>query len=300
MKAKTFLLAIVAVLAWPASAATQLNDDTITIKVDKTSQLLVEQWIENYKNVNPHVLIKLVSGKNADADLTLVNTPQANGNVTYVGRYALLPVTSDNNPFLKDILHKEWKSKDLKSLFFTADDLDDEYEEQVEGRHNKLNDKLTVYSGSGKASHTNTFASYFGHTIDELRGNRIVGDDLHLLSALKEDKTSVTFNALSNLYDLRSRSLKTHLVLLPLALKKAQEEVLLSGNLDALLNIIENENVNLIPVQTFGFIYHTFDADIEQFLRWVVSTGQQYNHQQGFLRLSQDEVESQLQLLANN
>ena len=300
MKAKTFLLAIVAVLAWPASAATQLNDDTITIKVDKTSQLLVEQWIENYKNVNPHVLIKLVSGKNADADLTLVNTPQANGNVTYVGRYALLPVTSDNNPFLKDILHKEWKSKDLKSLFFTADDLDDEYEEQVEGRHNKLNDKLTVYSGSGKASHTNTFASYFGYTIDELRGNRIVGDDLHLLSALKEDKTSVTFNALSNLYDLRSRSLKTNLVLLPLALKKAQEEVLLSGNLDALLNIIENENVNLIPVQTFGFIYHTFDADIEQFLRWVVSTGQQYNHQQGFLRLSQDEVESQLQLLANN
>ena len=276
MKAKTFLLAIVAVLAWPASAATQLNDDTITIKVDKTSQLLVEQWIENYKNVNPHVLIKLVSGKNADADLTLVNTPQTNDNVTYVGRYALLPVTSDNNPFLKDILHKEWKSKDLKSLFFTADDLDDEYEEQVEGRHNKLNDKLTVYSGSGKASHTNTFASYFGHTIDELRGNRIVGDDLHLLSALKEDKTSVT------------------------ALKKAQEEVLLSGNLDALLNIIENENVNLIPVQTFGFIYHTFDADIEQFLRWVVSTGQQYNHQQGFLRLSQDEVESQLQLLANN
>lgn len=293
-----------------ASAGTPQNDGIITIKTDKASKSLVERWIESYKTINPNVQIALVSGRNTDADLTLVSshraaseqdgTPTEGGGVTYVGRYALLPVTSTENPLLSDIQRKEWKSRDIKGLFFTTENLDEEYEEEVEGKHNKLKDKLTVYSGSSKTSLTGTFAAHFGRTADDLRGNRIAGDDLYLLSAIEEDKASVTFNPLSNLYDLTSRTLKSDLVLLPLGVKKTQSETLRKGNLDETLQLIENESIDLIPVEEFGFAYKQFDHDIDQFLRWVVSDGQQYNHQQGFLRLSDKEAESQLKLLANN
>ena len=150
MKVKAFLIAAFAAVALSVGAATSQNDGVITVKVNKASKALVERWIEGYKAVNPNVEIALVSGKNADADLTLVTRHQEDGNVTYVGRYALLPVTSTENPLLNDIQKKEWKSKDIKSLFFTAEDLDEEYEEEVEGKKNKLKDKLTVYSGAAR------------------------------------------------------------------------------------------------------------------------------------------------------
>lgn len=223
MKVKAFLIAAFAAVVLNVSAATSQNDGVITVKVNKATKALVEQWIEEYKTVNPNVQIALVSGKNADADLTLVSSHQEGVNVTYVGRYALLPVTSTENPLLSDIQKKDWKSKDIKNLFFTAEDLDEEYEEEVEGKKNKLKDKLTVYSGSSKASLSGIFASHFGRTSDDLRGNRIAGDDFYLLSAINEDKASVTFNALSNLYDLSSRTLRSDLVLLPLGVKASQD-----------------------------------------------------------------------------
>ena len=297
---KAFLIAVFAAVALSVSAATSQNDGVITIKVNKASKTLVEKWIEAYKTVNPTVEIAVVSGKNVDADLTLVSSHQTGVNVTYVGRYALLPVTSAKNPLLDDIQRKEWKSKDIKRLFFTAEDLDEEYEEEMESKHNKLKDKLTVYSGSGKASLSGIFASHFGRTTDDLRGNRIAGDDLYLLSAIEEDRASVTFNALSNLYDLSSRTLHSDLVLLPLGVKKTQSEVLRSGNLDETLLLIESEDIDLIPVEDIGFTYSAFDRDIDQFLQWIVSTGQQYNHEAGFLRLTDKEVESQLSILAQN
>ncbi|MBO7568740.1 MAG: hypothetical protein J6T11_00070 [Bacteroidaceae bacterium] len=300
MNIKAFFTAIAVAVTLTASASTAQNDGVITVKVNKASKALVEKWIEGYKAVNPDVQIALVSGKNADADLTLVNQHQEGVNVTYVGRYALLPVTSTENPLLNDIQKKEWKSKDIKNLFFTAEDLDEEYEEEVEGKHNKLKDKLTVYSGSSKTSLSDIFASHFGRTIDDLRGNRIAGDDLYLLSAISEDKASVTFNALSNLYDLSSRTLRSDLALLPLSVKASQREVLRSGNLDETLELIENEDIDLIPVEDIGFTYNSFDADIEKFLQWIIRDGQQYNHAAGFLHLTNKEVESQLRLLAQN
>ena len=300
MKMKAFITVIATVVTLTASAATAQNDGSITIKVNKASKALVEKWIEGYKAVNPDVQIALVSGKNADADLTLVSSHQEGVNVTYVGRYALLPVTSTENPLLNDIQKKEWKSKDIKNLFFTAEDLDEEYEEEVEGKHNKLKDKLTVYSGSSKTSLSSIFASHFGRTLDDLRGNRIAGDDLYLLSAINEDKASVTFNALSNLYDLSSRTLRSDLALLPLGVKASQREVLRSGNLDETLELIENEDIDLIPVEDIGFIYNNFDTDIDNFLQWIIRDGQQYNHEAGFLHLTNKEVESQLRLLAQN
>ena len=300
MNVKAFLIAAFATVALTVSAAPSQNDGVITVKVNKASKALVEKWIEAYKAVQPNVEIAVVSGKNADADLTLVSSHQEGAQVTYVARYALLPVTTAENPLLNDIQKKEWKSKDIKSLFFTAEDLDEEYEEEVEGKHNKLKDKLTVYSGSSKASLSGIFASHFGRTSDDLRGNRIAGDDFYLLSAINEDKASVTFNALSNLYDLSSRTLRSDLVLLPLGVKASQREALRSGNLDETLELIEDEDIDLIPVEEIGFTYNSVDADIDNFLQWIIRAGQEYNHKAGFLRLTDKEVESQLRLLAQN
>lgn len=142
------------------------------------------------------------------------------------------------------------------------------------------------------------FADHFGFHTSELRGNKILGDDLYLLNAISEDKQSLTFNNVAYLYDIQSRQLKNDLAILPLKVKGEVSDALQQGNLDVALQALEQQQTDVIPVETFGFTYHRLNPKAELFLEWVVSNGQQFNHQQGFLRLTESEIQAQLKTLA--
>lgn len=280
--------------AWAAQ-----NDGVITVKTNKAGRPLVEKWAEVYKTVHPEVQIEVVSGKVKDADLTLVSAPVEGTNVTWVGRFALLPITAKKNPLRDDIEKKTWSAKDFKRLFFADEELDEEELYGTKNKKEKLADKLTVYTGSHSTSWTPALAAYFGHTKDDVKGNKVAGDDYYLLNAIEEEPTAVTFSSLTFLYDLQSRSIRQNITLLPLNVKKEQGEALRSGNLDVTIQLLETQHFDTIPVENVGFTYQAFDNDIDQFLAWVLNEGQQYNNTQGFLRLSEKDIKRQIELLAN-
>lgn len=295
---KVFILFLAMVMVGTASAVTAQNDGVITVKTSKVGRALVEKWVEAYRTVHPEVQIEVVSGKAKNADLTLVNAPVEGENVTWVGRYALLPVTASTNPLKEDIEKKTWSAKDLKRLFFVDEELDDEEIDGAKSKKEKLADKLTVYTGSHSTSWTPALAAYFGHTKDEVKGNKVAGDDFYLLSAIQEEPTAVTFSSLTFLYDLQSRIIREDITLLPLNIKKEQEAALESGNLDEAIKVLESQKIDAIPVENIGFVYVSFDKDIDLFLEWVLAEGQQYNHQEGFLQLAEKDVKQQIKLLA--
>ncbi|MBR1519903.1 MAG: hypothetical protein IJ635_01520 [Bacteroidaceae bacterium] len=280
--------------AWAAQ-----NDGVITVKTNKAGRPLVEKWAEVYKTVHPEVQIEVVSAKVKEADLTLVNAPVEGTNVTWVGRFALLPITAKKNPLREDIEKKTWSAKDFKRLFFADEELDEEELDGTKSKKEKLADKLTVYTGSHSTSWTPALAAYFGHTKDDVKGNKVAGDDYYLLNAIEEEPTAVTFSSLTFLYDLQSRSIRQNITLLPLNVKKEQGEALRSGNLDETIQLLETQHFDTIPVENVGFTYQAFDNDIDQFLAWVLNEGQQYNNEQGFLRLAEKDIKQQIKLLAN-
>ncbi len=280
-----------------ASALTAQNDGVITVKTSKAGRTLVEKWVAAYREEHPEVQIELVSGKAKEADLTLVSTEVEGINVTYVGRYALLPVTSATNPLKEDIEKRTWTAKDLKRLFFVDEELDDDEFDNVKSRKERLADKLTVCTGSHSTSWTPALAAHFGHTKDDLKGNKVAGDDYYLLAALEEEPTAVTFTSLTFLYDLQSRHVREGVALLPLHVKKEQGEAF--TDLDTAINLLEHQPIDAIPVEPVGFTYEQYDSDIEQFLSWVLSEGQAYNHSQGFLQLEEKDVKHQIKVLAN-
>ncbi|MBQ9666303.1 MAG: hypothetical protein IJV33_07520 [Bacteroidaceae bacterium] len=280
--------------AWAAQ-----NDGIITVKTNKAGRPLVEKWAEVYKTVHPEVQIEVVSAKVKEADLTLVNAPVEGTNVTWVGRFALLPITAKKNPLREDIEKKTWSAKDFKRLFFADEELDEEELDGTKSKKEKLADKLTVYTGSHSTSWTPALAAYFGHTKDDVKGNKVAGDDYYLLNAIEEEPTAVTFSSLTFLYDLQSRSIRQNITLLPLNVKKEQGEALRSGNLDETIQLLETQHFDAIPVENVGFTYQAFDNDIDQFLAWVLNEGQQYNNEQGFLRLAEKDIKQQIKLLAN-
>ena len=185
MKKVLSILMAISLSVASASAVTAQNDGVITVKTSKAGRALVEKWVEAYRTVHPEVQIEVVSGKAKNADLTLVNAPVEGENVTWVGRYALLPVTASTNPLKEDIERKTWSAKDLKRLFFVDEELDDEEIDGTKSKKEKLADQLTVYTGSHSTSWTPALAAYFGHTKDDVKGNKVAGDDFYRVSSVR-------------------------------------------------------------------------------------------------------------------
>jgi ABC-type phosphate transport system substrate-binding protein len=275
----------------------------ILIKSVKFALPLVEQWVSGYAKVNPDTRI-VVADKDAnseeiDIQLSVSDIQRdslyANRFSSLVGRYAILPIAGKNNVLLDDFNKKKLNSKRLKELFFEKDILDDDYAPEKD----KYN--ATVYSGNNISSITQPFADHFGYESSKLKGKKISGDDIYLINAVQKDETGVSFNNLNYIYDLNSRHLKNEIAILPLDLKKEYNEVLAESDLDKLIVLLEEKPIELIPVEEISFIIQNqVDPDVKNFLQWVLSEGQAYNHQFGFLNLDEKTLNQQKKQIETN
>jgi len=277
-------------------AAENAAKEPILISGTKFTYPLIEKWISEYEKANPNANIKLAAKANAGqvVDLNIIahqpaqNELQPNQEIVYTGRYALLPVTNSNNPILVAAAKKGLSKKELDKLFFEVVDYDSD--EPVQ----KSKFRANIYSRDNQACASTALAGYFGHQSSEIRGKKVFGDDIYLLSAIKKDSIGLTYNNLGYLYDVNSRNLKEGIALLPIDLKK-EAKTIQSGNLDDVLNVLEAIKVETVPVEKIGFIYSQQNArkEVSDFLKWVLSDGQQFNHSEGFLNLDKKVLAEQ-------
>src|ERR1035437_9422250 len=234
----------------PAIAAENTAKEPIVISGTKFTYPLIEKWIAEYQKVNPNTTIKLAAKANAGqtADLNIIahqpaqNELQPNQQIIYAGRYALLPVTNNNNPILAATAKKRLNKKELDKLFFEVVD----YESDEPAQKSKY--KANIYSRDNQSSSSTILAAYFGHQSSEIRGKKVFGDDIYLLSAIKKDSIGLTYNNLGYIFDVNSRNLKDGLALLPIDLKKEAKPIL-NGNLDQVIDVLESVKVETIPVE---------------------------------------------------
>jgi phosphate transport system substrate-binding protein len=270
--------------------------EPVVISGTKFTYPLIEKWIAEYEKVNPTANIKLAAKSNGGqtADLNIIahqptqNELQPNQEIIYAGRYALLPITNNNNPILVATAKKGLNKKELDKLFFEVIDYDSD--EPVQ----KSKFRANIYSRDNQACASTALAGFFGHQSSEIRGKKMFGDDIYLLSAIKKDSIGLTYNNLGYLYDVNSRNLKEGIALLPLDLKKETKSIL-SGNLDEVLNVLETNRVETVPVEKIGFIYSNQNArkEVSEFVKWVLTDGQKFNHDSGFLNLDKQALAEQ-------
>ncbi|GHT19655.1 hypothetical protein AGMMS4957_04400 [Bacteroidia bacterium] len=281
---KIYFIVAVAIFATTSASAQADSQDVIYIKSVKFATPLLEKWIAEYSKVNPEVKIavadKTVEPESVDIQLLASDGQTANQKAFTIGRYAVLPIASKNSTVLSTLQKKKLNNKRIKELFFEKDILDDDYDE--DDAKDKYN--ATIYSVVNASSVANAFASHFGYEPSKLKGKKISGDEIYLINAVQKDQNGVTFNNLSYVFDINSRTLKNNIALLPLDLKREYSEVIAEANLDKVIALLETKTIDLIPVEGIQFVAsHTPDAQTEQFLQWVATEGQAYNHQFGFL-----------------
>lgn len=257
------------------------------VKAPRFARPLVEKWITEYAKTQPNVEFQIAKGgqNQDDIDLNVVfdnndkETENAN-HIVYFGEFAVLPIAASGSEAAKVLEGKHLNSKKIKQLYFLNDDLDEEVKKI------KQFEKLVIYSGSNATSVANSFAHNFGEESTSFRGKRISGDDLFLNTALTKDPLGVSFNALPNIFDLKSRHIKEDLTIIGLDVKKSLEESFSDkGTLDQIIDALEQGKVQEVTVQKIGVRYNNADEDVNRFLSWVVTNGTKYNHQYGLLNL---------------
>ena len=237
------------------------NNNVRTIKAPRFARPLVEKWIEEYAKTEPGVEFQIAKGQE-NSDLT---------------------VTID---------HQEADTKDFCHLLYIG------FDEDV--KKIKAFENIIIYSGSNASSVASSFAHNFGEESSSFRGKRISGDDLFLNTAVSKDPLGVSFNALSNIFDLKSRHLKSDLSLVGLDLKKDLESCFSDdGTLDDVLNILENGKPAEVTIEKVGVTFNDTDEAVNRFMQWVLMNGTKYNHEYGLLNLDKKETSIQIDKVQN-
>ena len=299
MKKLVSIIAAVLVLgltnAWAEGNST--NNGVRTIKSPRFARPLIEKWIEEYAKTEPGVEFQIVKGSgnqdNIDLNVTFSDNQDSNeklfSHIVYFGETAVLPITARSSEAARLLEGKHLNSKKLKQLFFLNDDFDEDVKKI------KAFENIIIYSGSNASSVASSFAHHFGEESSSFRGKRISGDDLFLNTAISKDPLGVTFNTLSNIFDLKSRHLKSNLSLVGLDLKKELANSLNDeGSLDDVLNALENGSPAEVTIEKVGITFNDADDAVNHFLQWVLENGTKYNHEYGLLNLDRKEAGTQI------
>ena len=289
---KIVTLFITALIATAAVAEPQVR----YIKTPRFARPLVERWAAEYNKSHEDVQFQVAKGQ-AEADLNVVwdsSEAQSEGSkVAYIGETAVLPITTKSSEAERLLGGKRLSENKLRELYFENDEFDDEEE------RNQTFEKINIYSGTSSSSVAESFARHLGKSSSLLRGKRIAGDDLFLNKAIEKDPLGVTFNTLSNIYDLESRHVKSGLTLLSLSVKKEIAATLSEGTLDNVLSVLESTSLPEVITERVGLSYDRNDDASLQFINWVLENGTQYNHAYGLLNLDHTVAETELKKISN-
>ena len=299
---KRLVLAIAVLFSISISASWAENQATNTsnvryVKAPRFALPLVEKWISEYAKTQPGIEFQVAKGSQnkSNIDLNIVFDNQDtkpedfSHSIIYFGEFAVLPITASGSEAAKVLEGKHLNSKKLKQLYFEGDIFDEDAQKV------KKFEKLVIYSGSNTTSIASSFAHNFGEESSNFRGKRISGDDLFLNTAISKDPLGVTFNALPNIFDLKSRHVKSDLTIIGIDVKKSLKDSFSDkATLDEVINALENGKVQEVAVEKIGVSFNIDDDATKQFLNWVLTAGTKYNHEYGLLNLDNKFVQVQL------
>jgi len=273
---------------------------------------LIEKWVTEYTKVNPAARIKLLKKGDTNVDSANINIISHKLDDTklkeydsyvQVAEYALLPIANEANPLVNKVSKRGIEEKQLKEIFIKKND---DYSLTSEESATKAEkNPYTVYTRATSSCASISFADHFVTKWDNINGKGISGDDKHLLQAVLKDTTAVSYNNLGYIYDLHNRLPIKGIAILPIDVNqngKLDKEEQIYGNLDQVITYLEkNPDEKAIPTAYVNFVFAKSKTNetLQAFLNWVLTDGQRYNHELGFLNYDPKVLEKQIKIVQN-
>lgn len=265
---------------------------------------LAVKWGEEFNKLHPELQIDIQpggSGKGVaealggQVDLGMVSRDLNKEELTKgawvlpVAKDAVVPTFSDKNPFASDILRKGVKKEIFYQLWIEGKPLT---WGGIAGRGQQ--EPVKVYKRADAAGAAESWAKYLGKKQDDLKGTGVSGDP-GLVKAIKSDADGIGFNNVIYAYDQGTGKPHEGLLIVPIDLNgngKLEPEENFYHDLDEIKKAIADEKYPSPPARELFFIAKgkPHDVAVTAFLKWILTDGQKYVGEAGFIKLSEDRI----------
>jgi phosphate transport system substrate-binding protein len=292
----------------PATSGTELEG---TIKVSGAWALypMMVKWAEEFQKVYPKVRIDVSAGGAgkgmADAlggavDIGMVSReirPEEIDQGAYfvpVVKDAVFPTINASNPVWEALSQKGVQRQTLVDLFIDGESLT---WGEIAGTDS--DEAVNVYTRSDACGAAETWAKYLGGTQEDLKNIAVYGDP-GLAEAVRVDPQGIGYNNLNYAYDMTTGLPVEGLQILPIDVNEngqVDPEEDLSTKQQALEAVIAGVYPSP-PARDLYLVTQTeFQGLSAEFVRWILTDGQQYLAEVGYISLTEDQIDGALEKL---
>ncbi|MGA2515452.1 MAG: substrate-binding domain-containing protein [Thermodesulfobacteriota bacterium] len=275
---------------------------------------MMVKWADEFRNVYPKVRVDISAGGAGkgvtDALVGLVNVGMVSREITQeevrqgafyvpVVKDAVFPMMSDQNPvFHNGLSQKGIKKKTFIDLWIKGRDMT---WGEIAGSDSKY--KVHVYTRSDSCGAAETWAQYLGGKRQEdLQGIGVYGDP-GLAEAVRKDPLGTGYNNLNYTFDFKTGLPCKGLRVVPVDLnengKIDPEEDLKTKN-KAVQAIASGVYPSPLARNLYLLTKNSFKGLTREFVRWILTDGQKYVDETGYIPLTKIQVNGALKKLEIN
>jgi phosphate transport system substrate-binding protein len=273
---------------------------------------LTAKWAEEFQKINPKVRIDISAGGAgkgmADALSGMVDLGVFSRGITdaekaqgcwwlAVTKDAVLPTINAENPWIDQIRKTGISHEQFEKIFITGEIV--KWKELFKDGEDK---QINIYTRSDACGAAQMWGEYLGKDQESLIGVGVFGDP-GMADAVKNDIYSLGFNNVIYVYDLKTRKCYDKMDVIPIDL-----------NSDGMINTDEDfystiDDVTFAtksgrypspPARDLYFVSKGKPANpvVIEFLKWILTDGQQYVEEAGYVNLAEEKINQELTKLA--
>ena len=273
---------------------------------------MVIRWAEEYKKINPGMRFDISAGGagkgisdalNGMVELGMVSReiyPEEIKNGAFpvaVTKDAVVAVVSDRNPSLNDIMAKGLKQEEGNNIWVTGKSTT-----WAQAFGSKSKTPLHVYTRSDACGAAEMWAKFFGKKQEDLLGIGVFGDP-GLAQAVRKDPLGIGFNNIGYAYNASTRKQLQGLRVVPIDLNnngKIDQDEDFYDSLDRLIAAISSGRYPSPPARELYFVMKGNPKNnkvLADFIKWVLTDGQKFVTEAGFIALPSEKINSELKKL---
>lgn len=288
------------------------GNTTGTIRVSGAFALypMMVRWGEEYHKIHPGIKVEVSAGGagqgitdtlSGQSDLGMVSrgiypAETEKGAVwVSVARDAVIPVINKNNPVASDLARTGLNRSGFSDIFISHNITT----WGAAAGNRDVKDAIHVYTRSDSSGAAEMWAKYLGnYSQNDLKGTGVSGDP-GIADAVKNDPIGIGYNNVNFAYDPVTGRPGEGLKIIPLDLNA-------NGRIDPaedvyatradLLRAIETGVYPSPPSRDLNLVAkRSFSGLTKDFVVWILTDGQQYVTETGYIPLSRDALDSGLQ-----
>jgi phosphate transport system substrate-binding protein len=286
------------------------RSETINVSGAWALYPLMVKWAEEYTTLHPDIRIDVSAGGAgkgmADVLGGLVDIGMVSRKIypeeiekgafyIAVAEDAVVPIFNKDNPYAGEILSHGVSHQVVTNIFITG-------KVRTWGDilgNSEITEKIHVYTRSDACGAAQTWAQYLGFAQEDLLGVGVYGDP-GIVEAVASDELGMGYANLNFAYDVGTGVPAPGVIALPLDLDENgsidSREMVYATKSDVIQAIIQGVYPSPPARALYLVTKGTPEGEVKEFLTWILTDGQQYVSETGYIELG-EKVQEELKNL---